>query len=155
MAARILQYCLLFLTALVVAFPVMANTEKSPIKVQFTFSKTRSILIPARVNGRSVVLLLDTGADETYIDTIAVDAHFESDGDINIFTPTGRTVQHVYVASVVFGPLNLHMRVIGIDLTQMRKGCGCKAAGILGMSVLRQFSSMEVDFRNSELLLKD
>ena len=141
--------------ALSLLFAAVALAGRNTDEIQFTLSKTHSIMVPVRVNDRAALFLLDTGADDTYIDTSAIDAHFQSDGEANVFTPTGRVVQHVYLANLLVGSRDLRMHVIGIDLSQMRKGCGCKAAGILGMTALRQFSSLEIDFQKNELRLKN
>jgi predicted aspartyl protease len=142
------------LTILTAALIGLADAPMQPsVDVPFEFTKAM-ILVEAKVNGRPAILLLDTGAGDTYIDTSMISAHFENDGDANVYTPTGRTQQLVFRAQVNLGAEELHMHVIGIDLSQMRKGCGCKAVGILGMSALQTFSDFEVNLSNKRLILR-
>lgn len=116
--------------------------------------KNAMILIDVPVNGRSAVFLLDTGAVDTYVDTSELKLHLESAGSTMVSTPIGNKPQRVFLARISFGTQELHMHVVSLDLSQLRKECECKAAGILGMSALQTFSEFEVDLRNKLLTLR-
>lgn len=109
------------------------------------------ILINVSVNGHPTVFLLDTGAADTYIDTSVLNFHLVSNGTTIVTSPVGRKVQQVFLAQIAFGAQELHMNVVGLDLSQLRKECGCNAAGILGMSALQTLSKFDVDLRNKSV----
>lgn len=112
------------------------------------------ILINVPVNGQPALFLLDTGAADTYVDTSELKLHLESAGSTVVTTPLGNKPQQVFLARISFGTQELHMHVVGLDLSPLRKECECKAAGILGMSALQTFSEFDVDLRNKRFTLR-
>ena len=98
------------------------------------------ILIDARVNGQPSVMLFDTGARTTLLS--------------NVSAPTLQLSKPTYIgesarADLCLGSLTIASMFVVVNLEQAKKQVGAHFDGILGQDILREFSSVRINYRAS------
>ena len=119
--------------------------------------KTGTILIPAKLNGHAVMMILDTGASHSIFDTHAFGmspvqlqaARMNSRGlglDADVVWRT---------ADVQIAELQWKQQSVEIaDLSKLTKIYGRTIDGIVGQDVLRTFASVQINYKGKCVMLK-
>lgn len=110
------------------------------------------LVVTASVNGRPVHLLVDTGATTTLLAREVIGG---SVAGTSFFANAG------FVAQVRFYPVDLRLEsrewpkrmVAAADLTQIHRALGKEIDGVLGQDLLREFTSMQIDYKARTLTL--
>ncbi|HEX9597556.1 MAG TPA: retropepsin-like aspartic protease [Anaerolineales bacterium] len=127
------------------------GAQAAVIEVPFQRNATRdAILLEARVNGKNVVLLLDTGASITVLDK-SVAGLTAFDLKQSRFKQTGPGLRGEAVWARVglrLGPKVWRDRaVVVMDLSEVSRVYGRRIDGILGQDVLTEFDQVTIDFK--------
>lgn len=137
----------LFLTALLLlALPCLAQTAKT-YRVPF-HTVNAIILLDAKVNGKTAVLILDTGAQDSMVDSKSVgfDPRQSKLHSTGVAGAEGTcVVREVELALEHYRWLN--RKVCVIDLSDASKRLGTHIDGLIGQDVLREFSAVKIDYR--------
>jgi gag-polyprotein putative aspartyl protease len=114
------------------------------------------ILIPARVNGNHVTLLLDTGAVLTTFSSKIVPEMNTSSQKITIDMASGSVLAFRVPVALTVGDPDLQERRCSFRQTvvvgNFKFG---EADGVIGLDVLGSFKAVTIDFQNSVLVLED
>ncbi len=115
------------------------------------------ILVQAKVDGRPVILLLDTGATRTIVS-------IRSYGPLGYqLRATHRVGPPGFVGESVTVPVNfeldrhtwLQRRVAVMNFDGLSAILGVDFDGLLGQDILREFHSIRIDYRNHIIELED
>ena len=115
-----------------------------------------AILVRGLVDGKPVLLILDTGASCTILSRELVrlapgalaSSRFSSEGPG--LNANGRYTE----ANLELGARRWRNRiVVGMKMDEVSKAYGRRIDGLLGQDVLREFDRMTVDFRTKRLVL--
>ena len=137
---------------LAVAFTLFASTvHAQTFRVPF-HSVNGMILLDAQVNGKTAVLLLDTGADFTLISPEASGLSAKLDA-LKATNTTGASGEYVK------GRIDLRLAerhwidraVLIMDLTEASKRLGTKIDGFIGQDLLREFSAVRIDYKSAQV----
>ncbi|MGH9789941.1 MAG: retropepsin-like aspartic protease [Candidatus Acidiferrales bacterium] len=130
-----------------------------PLDLELPFqldSRYDAILIQAEVNGKSVRLLVDTGASQTILDAQLLGLT-NLDLKISRFSSSGPGLRGEAVwaqARLKLGARTWHeQRVVAMNLEQLASRYGQPVHGLLGQDILRQFARVTIDFRTRTLIL--
>lgn len=110
------------------------------------------LVVEAVVNGRSVHLIVDTGATMTLLSRDVVQAGVTGGSSFGSagFLANGRTFE----IDLRLDSRRWPRRVIGVaDLSQVRQMLGSNIDGLLGQDVLGEFTSMQIDYKARTLTL--
>ena len=136
---------------LLLAIPLCAQEAPRNYRVPFRSVKGM-ILLDAAVNGKPAVLLLDTGANRTLISNRYGGPKLKP-SQRNGAGITGESVRAIANLS-----LESHMwagqTVTVMDLDELQHSLGIKFDGLLGQDILREFSAVRIDYRNSVVELQ-
>lgn len=144
-------FAFLVLSSFCVAVPsaqLLAESESGTM--MHADSRTGTILIDAELNGRSVVMILDTGASHSLFDATTFGM---TDAQLQIARMNSRGLG--LDADVVWRTADFRMagetwaqKTVEIaDLRGLSKIYGRKIDGILGEDVLRSFKSVQVNYK--------
>jgi predicted aspartyl protease len=128
-----------------------------PVEVPFEYSRAFGLmLIKVEVNGKPAVMVLDTGSNETIVSPRLVIVKQLSSKDAVMAKGLGYSGTGVIATAFLsIGPLNpKNCPILLVDLNDLSKTLGQEVDGILGMSVLKEFEIVSVDFRHHKLVLK-
>ena len=129
-----------------------------PVEVPFEYSKAFGLmLIKVEVNGKSAVMVLDTGSNETIVSPrLVIVKQLSSKDAVAMAKGSGYSGAGVVATAVLtIGPLNpKNCEILVVDLSDLSKTLGQQVDGILGMSVLKEFEIVSVDLRHHKLVLK-
>jgi len=145
--------------ALTVALAVNASPRpQDPVEVPFEYSRTFGLmLIKVEVNGKSAVMVLDTGSNETIVSPrVIIAKQLTSKDTVALAKGSGYSGSAVVSTALLkVGPLTpKNCQILVVDLSDLSKSLGENIDGILGMSVLKEFEIVSVDLRHHKLLLK-
>ncbi len=115
------------------------------------------MLITVEVNGKPAVMVLDTGSNETVVSPrLVIVKQLSSKDAAGTAKGLGYTATGVIATAFLsIGPLNpKNCQILVVDLSDLSKTLGQEVDGILGMSVLKEFEIVSVDFRHHKLVLK-
>jgi hypothetical protein len=138
--------CPILLTVLAVLLGHGASAQT----VTLPFRTEESLLVVrVFVNGRSANLILDTGAESTFLspqaagisNTVGV-TRLRSNAQIAKSMSRNAAISLTENGSIFSQP------VIVVDLNDLNRKVGCKCDGILGQDVLRRFRAITVDYKN-------
>jgi predicted aspartyl protease len=116
----------------------------------------RLILVEAKLNGQEYVMMLDTGAAITVVDTPVAEALRLAPGEsINVLGASGQGAATVTrLASLQIGRVTLKdLPVAVLDLGLIRLIGGSRFGGILGFNVLNRFR-LTVDYHAQQITLE-
>jgi predicted aspartyl protease len=129
-----------------------------PVEVPFEFSRAFGLmLITVEVNGKPVVMVLDTGSNETIVSPrVAIVKELVSKETVVMAKGSGYSGTGVVTTAFLrMGPLSpKSCEVLVVDLSDLSKTLGQDVDGILGMSVLKDFDIVTVDLRHHKLVLQ-
>lgn len=149
MGRRTRQYrnCTAVLTVLAVSLTQIARAQTVTLPVR---SEENLLIVQVFVNGRSVNLILDTGAESTFLSPQAAGisnavgvTRLKSNAQIAKSMSRNAAISLTENGSIFSQP------VIVVDLNDLNKKVGCKCDGILGQDVLRHFRAFTVDYKNN------
>ncbi|MGH9796220.1 MAG: hypothetical protein ACRD5G_15750 [Candidatus Acidiferrales bacterium] len=152
----ILRTAALFLLALAGAAAVCAQDEPVALKMATT---DVGLLVTVDVNGKPVVMFIDTGASFTHLDARFLDLP-RSSRSLRIHGVAGgadfRVLERVTLTLADSGGAGraFDIQTLDVDLATRRKWCKCELAGVLGLDVLRRFASFTIDFEAGVLRLR-
>lgn len=138
-------------------FGSLALAQESSRTFRIPFHTVNNmILLDATVNGKPASLLLDTGADATIL---SPQASGLSTVKLRALTATKTTgANGEYVKSRVDLRLAerhwIEREILVMDLSDASKRMGTRIDGFLGQDILREFSSVRIDFKNQVLELE-
>lgn len=114
------------------------------------------ILLEAKVNGRTAVLLLDTGAQDSMMDSGSVrfDPRLGKLRSTGVAGAAGTCVV-LEVDLVLEHRRWLNRKVCVLDLSDASRHFGTHIDGLIGQDVLREFSSVRIDYRNHVVELSE
>jgi predicted aspartyl protease len=129
-----------------------------PVEVPFDYSKAFGLmLIKVAVNGKPAVMVLDTGSNETIVSPRLVIVKQPSSKDA-VAPAKGSGYSGTGVIATAFlsiGPLHpKKCQILVVDLSDLSKTLGQDVDGILGMSVLKEFETVNVDLKHHKLVFK-
>lgn len=149
------QAALLFLLALLL--PAAAAAQEA-LEVPFELHRARrAMLVEARVNGKPVMLIVDTGATHTVLAPEAVGLR---EMDLKLAQVAGnapgmRGEATWARADLRLGEITWRKRpVVAMNLSEVSRIFGRPIHGILGQDVLMEFRRVVVDFREKKLILQ-
>ena len=146
------------LLAITFTLSVAVCSHPSPVEVPFELCKSFGlILIKAEVNGKPAVMVLDTGSNETIISPrLVIVKKLSSKDEVALAKGSGYSGNGVIATAFIgIGPLNpKSCQILVVDLADLSKTLGQQVDGILGMSVLKEFEIVSVDFRHRKLVLE-
>ena len=125
--------------------------------IPFEFFGGTRIFIPARVNGRDVVVLLDSGAQSSVIDKgVAQSIGLKPKGEANLQGAGGdETAGIIDGVTVEVGALKLsNLTVASIDLQSHAGGLGHSLPFVLGDELFRELA-VDIDFANRRIAFSD
>lgn len=142
---------------LAAAVGVHAAVSAAIIELPFERNAARdAILVEAGVNGKNVVLMLDTGANHTVLDK-SVAGLTDFDLKVSRFRQNGPGLGGEAVWATVglrLGPKVWNgRRVVVMDLSEVSRVYGRRIDGILGQDVLTEFDQVLIDFKSKRLRL--
>ena len=145
--------------ALTVALALSASPRpQDPVEVPFAYSRAFGLmLIKVEVNGKSAVMVLDTGSNETIVSPgIVIAKQLTSKEVVALAKGSGYSGSGVISTALLkVGPLTAkNCQILVVDLSELSKSLGENVDGILGMSVLKEFEIVSVDLRHHKLVLK-
>jgi len=115
------------------------------------------MLIKVAVNGKPAVMVLDTGSNETIVSPRLVIVKQPSSKDA-VAPAKGSGYSGTGVIATAFlsiGPLHpKKCQILVVDLSDLSKTLGQDVDGILGMSVLKEFETVNVDLKHHKLVFK-
>lgn len=135
----------------------LARLKQGPLKLPFEY-KANEIMVKAKINGKpDVLLILDTGATTTVLNTADATAYgIAKSSDFKMTTGSG-TIKTSYInlSSLSLGDLLLtNVPVAVSDLPGFQELPGHKPAGIIGADILRRFLVC-IDYENREVTFSD
>ena len=134
---------------LALSLPLTAQTVLS-IPVETT--NTDMILVPLKINGQNYLMLLDTGAQQSIIGEAGVAKAKAQDTNRGlVFEAKGIRVTIQFAGGPVFQEHILSANLAGF---KQRLGNASRVDGILGQDVLREFSSITINYRQKRLELR-
>ncbi len=102
-------------------------------------------------------MVLDTGSNETIVTPALANAKQLSSAD-TVVLAKGSGYSGAGVIATAFlsiGPSSpKNCQILVVDLSDLSKGLGQEVDGVLGMSALKGFEIVSVDFRRQKLVLK-
>lgn len=123
----------------------------------FEFFRDQRIFLPARVNGRDTVLLLDSGAEMSVLDSaFAASLGLAGTRDV-VAKGTGGTQEASFLPAVdvELGSLRLQgIAAAAIDLSEVSAAIGHPLPLVLGNEVFRQ-TTIEIDFQGRRIRFLD
>jgi predicted aspartyl protease len=129
-----------------------------PVDIPFEYSRAFGLmLIKVEVNGKPAVMVLDTGSNETIVSPrLVIVKQLSSKDAVAMAKGSGYSGAGVVAtAFLTIGPLNpKNCEILVVDMSGLSKTLGQQVDGILGMSVLKEFEIVTVDFRHHKLVLK-
>lgn len=144
--------------ALLCALTASAAGAQGEITLPLVEPREFGLLVRAEVKGpktaaRTVLFIVDTGASYTHLDARFLDLP-RSARTLPVTTGAGETKLRVLepvklTISGVESPKSsrtFDIETLEINLSALRKHCGCPVAGALGLDVLSRFGSFTVDF---------
>jgi Aspartyl protease/PDZ domain len=134
-----------------------SNGASSTGWIPFEFFGGTRIFIPAKVNGRDVVVLLDSGAQSSVIDKgLAQSIGLKPKGEGNLQGSGGdETAAIVDGVTVEVGALKLsNLTVISIDLQSHAGALGHALPFVLGDELFRELA-VDIDFANRRIAFSD
>ena len=139
--------CRILLTVLVVSLSHVASAETVTLPFR---SEDGLLIVRLFVNGRSANLILDTGAESTFLspeaagmsNTVGVN-RLRSNAQIAKGMSRSAAISLTEKSTIFTQP------VIVVDLNELNRKLGCKCDGILGQDVLRRFHAFTIDYRNN------
>ncbi|MCI0348859.1 MAG: retroviral-like aspartic protease family protein [Acidobacteriales bacterium] len=138
---------LLLFLLLCLALPVGAQSV--PIE-----SNDTGLLVTARIGERAVVLLVDTGAAFTHLDSRFLRLP-RAKRTLRTMTGAGETnLLILEPVKLALAERTFDLESLDVDLAAHRKQCGCDVAGVLGLDVLRRFSAVTLDFEARTMILR-
>ena len=127
------------------------------LELPFEIEATQAaILVRGQVDGKPVLLILDTGASCTILSRELVrlapgalaSSRFSSDGPG--LNANGRYTE----ANLELGDRSWRNRiVVGMKMDEVSKAYGRRIDGLLGQDVLREFDRITIDFRTKRIVL--
>lgn len=141
--------CPILLTVLAVSLGRVASAQT----VTLPFRSEESLLIVrVFVNGRSANLILDTGAESTFLSPEAAGisntagvSRLRSNAQIAKSRSRNAAISLTENGGILSQP------VIVVDLNDLNKNVGSKCDGILGQDVLRRFRAITIDYKNKTI----
>lgn len=114
-----------------------------------------AILISVSVNGKSARLLLDTGSQRTVLSPEMV-GRKPQDLRATLLSSEGPGIQGEALwaeATLQIGEKTWKNRLVAImNLEQVSRIYRCRIDGLLGQDVLREFDSVQINFKRRELI---
>jgi hypothetical protein len=132
---------------LLLAIPLHAQEGSRTFRVPF-HSVNAMILLDAEINGKPAVLLLDTGADNSIVSPDAAGIKAKLDA-LKAEKTTGASGD--YTKAKI--DLRLEFRhwierpILVMDLSEASKRLGTRIDGFVGQDILREFSSVRIDYK--------
>jgi hypothetical protein len=131
-----------------------SNSTEIPLRSSHVFGL---MLVEASINGKPVVLILDTASNHTVISSELIDAATPSlvDG-VATEKGSGWSGKGVFAkVSLAVGPVRWpDHKIVAMDTSALSKSLGENVHGMLGMDFLKEFDMVIVDLRKHKLILK-
>ena len=148
---------MVFISVATLGISVSPHPSNS-LEIPFEYSKSFGlILIRAEINGKPAVLLLDTGSNNTSVNSKLVDVVTPPLKDtVTSEKGSGYSGTAVFTkASLKVGPvLWRDHRILAMDLEEISKSLGENIGGILGMDFLNEFKVVVVNLGQHKLILE-
>jgi len=136
------------------AFPQSSNPKEIPFENSRMFGL---VLVKVEVNGRSAILIVDTGSNHTIISSELADVPARNlDNVVASSKGSGFAGAGVFTrATLKVGPIIWRdHKVVAMDMRALSKGLGQKADGLLGMDFFSDCELVVVDLKNHKLILE-
>jgi hypothetical protein len=107
------------------------------------------LIVQVFVEGRPATMILDTGAESTFLTPEAVGiSNTVQVGRLRSNSQLAKTVSRNAVISLTEKGRAFSQTVVVISLAELNKQLGSKCAGILGQDFLRNFRAFTIDFQS-------
>lgn len=143
-----------FLAIFVLAASISLAAQNRTLSVPAETTSTDMILVSVKINGQDHVMLLDTGAQNSIIGEVSVGKAKAQDTNRGlVFEARAVRVTVQFEGGPVF---KKHILTANLSGFKQRMGNASRCDGILGQDVLREFSSVTIDYdrRSLELTLR-
>jgi hypothetical protein len=134
------------------------SSSSAPVEIPLEHSNSFGlVLVKAEVNGKGVVLVLDTGSNQTIISSNVVVA---KQGSLMDSTSTAKGSGYSGTGTFATAFLRLGSsawrdhRILVMEMRDFSKSLGQNVDGILGMDLLGEFDVVTIDLRHHRLLLR-
>jgi hypothetical protein len=127
-----------------------------PIEIPFELDPHyRGIFIHVLVNGKDAVVLVDTGASNTWLDADAAGVHRVTLARSRFRPDVGFDVTGVRKPAVLhIGPTRASERFRVADLDALSSRYGRPVDGVLGQDILGRFTRVTIDYRTKRLVME-
>lgn len=127
-----------------------------PIELPFELDPTyRGIFIHAVVNGKPAVLLVDTGASNTWLDADVAGVHRVTLARSRFRQDVGFDVTGVKrEATIDIGSARASERFRVADLNALSSRYGRPVDGVLGQDLLGRFARVTIDYRTKRIVME-
>jgi hypothetical protein len=125
--------------------------------IPFEFFGGNRIYFPVKVNGREVVVLLDSGAETSVIDkSVAKSIGLEPKGEVPVVGSGGAEPAGVVSGvTIEVGNLKLSdLNIVALDLQPSAKRIGHPLSLVLGGELFREFAA-DIDFAHRRIAFRD
>ena len=136
------------------AFPQSSNPKEIPFENSRMFGL---VLVKVEVNGRSAILIVDTGSNHTIISSELADVPARNlDNVLATSKGSGFACAGVFTrATLKVGPITWRdHKVVAMDMRALSKSLGQKIDGLLGMDFFSESELVVVDLKNHKLKLE-
>lgn len=129
-----------------------ARAQAKTVEIPFSLSRGL-IVVEAKVNGKSVSLLFDSGAMRTFVNPSVLDGLKTSSGNA-ISVADGNAVDvRVAKTAVSLGGASLQVLVSSYDMTKFAASIGLRIDGVIGQDVIGKFSGILIDYVRHKIAL--
>jgi len=138
--------CFVLLTVLALSLSHAASAQTVILPFR---SEDGLLIVKVFVNGRSANLILDTGAESTFLSPEA--AGVSNAAGVNRLRSNAliaKSMSRNAAISLTENGSIFSQPIIVVDLNDVNKRVGCKCDGILGQDVLRHFRAFTIDYKN-------
>ena len=127
-----------------------------PIEIPFELDPTyRGIFISAIVNGKRAVLLVDTGASNTWLDAEVAGVHRVTLARSRFRQDVGFEVTGVRKSATIdIGTTRASERFRVADLDALSSRYGRPVDGVLGQDILGRFTRVTIDYGTKRMLME-
>jgi gag-polyprotein putative aspartyl protease len=134
--------------------PMLSTAQPGVVRLPFR-AVNSLILVEAKVNGRPVMLLLDTGANRTILNAKAYGiAHLPLSQPVNRGPGIVGNALRLRVDLELAHEFLFSQPVSVMNLDELAQHFGIHFDGLLGQDILNQFRSMRIDYKTHTIELE-
>ena len=111
------------------------------------------IVVEANINGKSALLLFDSGAMRTFVNPSIIDGLKTSSGNAISIADGNAVDVRVVKTAVSLGSASIQVLVSCYDMTRFAASIGLRIDGVIGQDVIGKFSGILIDYVRHRITL--